>query len=671
VIVDSGGGYQGFWLLDAPVVMEGERDDDARHLPVEDRNRRIEVALDGDDCHNIDRIMRLPGTVNVPGEKKRKKGRTPRAAHVIFADWSLRYRLDDFPPLAKVRDTGVAAPVALSADLPRLESLDDLPPSVSARTKMLIVNGDDPDDPTRYPSRSEVLFAVLCEMVRADVSDDIIAACILDPDYGISAHVLEQPRPQQYAARQIARAKAEVETPELAEMNAKHAFVTYGNKGRVLLEQDGQAPLFLEKQTLFDKYANRRIEVGTDKDGNPVTKPLGKWWFEHPLRREYEAVEFVPGSEPPAGTYNLYSGPAVTPSPGDCSLYLELIRDVIAAGDSVVGEYLLDWMALRLQRPGEKMETSIALRGGQGLGKSVFAERFGDLFGHHFIAVADPKQLAGNFNAHLQHALLVFGDEMEASHNSAFVGRLKTMVTQPRIRIEPKGVDSFDAPNCFALILAANNPHIVVTDADDRRYLVLDVATHRKNDYPFFAAQKAQWITGGKEAFAHMLMSRDLSGFEHRQKPRTSADDDVVELSFGGAERVVHAMLRSGETPPVWRENVSHTVLHDDSTGQVFLTAGDVAMWAARRGRFGHGAMEIERSIGRLLAKINHPDPNATAPRETVHGKQVRGTWMPPLPEARRRWCEMHSRSFDWGEGDDACWDVIGAKSWADCDPPF
>lgn len=234
------------------------------------------------------------------------------------------------------------------------------------------------------------------------------------------------------------------------------------------------------------------------------------------------------------------------------------------------------------------------------------------------------------------------------------------MVTQPRIRIEPKGVASFDAPNCFALILAANNPHIVVTDADDRRYLVLDVAAHRKNDYRFVAALEAQWNAGGKEAFAHMMMTRDLSGFEHRQRPRTSADDDVVEISFSGAERVVHEMLRSGETPPVWRDTGQHTVLYDEANGQVFLNAGDVANWAERRGRFSQGNME--RSIGSLLTKINPPDPDGSAPRETVHGKQVRGTWMPPLPEARRRWCAMHGRDFDWGEGDDASWDVIGVK---------
>jgi len=211
VIVDSGGGYQGFWLLDAPVVMEGERGDEARHLPVEDRNRRIEVALGGDDCHNIDRIMRLPGTVNLPGEKKRKKGRTPRVARVIFAHWSLRHRLADFEPLAKAATatakTGPVRAVTAVADV----DVSALP--VSDRVKALIVTGDDPDDPGRWEDRSRLVLYVLCAMIRAGVSDAEMKAVILDPDFAVSAHVLEQKGADRYADRQIARAHEEQPAP--------------------------------------------------------------------------------------------------------------------------------------------------------------------------------------------------------------------------------------------------------------------------------------------------------------------------------------------------------------------------------------------------------------------------------------------------------------------------
>ena len=661
--VDSGGGCQCFFRLHDDEVVAPDA--------AEALNQMLAAMLDGDVAVvDVSRIMRLPGTMNLPGKKKRWRGRVDTRTRLVLADWTRRFRLSDFPAPAKSVAPGgspaagrhIAVQVAPAIGL----NLDDLP--VSDRIKALIVQGCDPEDAGRYASRSETYWAVICAMVRAGCTDEQMMGVSLDPDYKISGHVLDQGRPEQYAARQIAKARVEATEPELAEMNALHAFVTYGNKGRVLFEQPGRPPLFLEKQTLLDLYANRKVKVGA-KDGNDVMMVLGKWWFEHPNRRQFKGVEFLPGEEAPEGIYNLWRGPAVVPKAGECGLYLELVRKVIAAGNDEVAEYLLNWMALKLQKPGEKVETSIALRGGQGLGKSVFAELFGSLFGPYFVAVSELKQLTGNFNAHLQHALLVFGDEMAASNNPHLVGRMKTMVTQRHIRIEPKGVDSFDARNHFALILASNNPHIVTTDADDRRYLVLDVAAVRKNDLTFFRDLNAEWQAGGREAFAAFLMTRDLSGFEHRRKPRTSGDTDLVEISFTGAERVLHDMLRSGETPPVWRESGQHTAVYDAETGQVFLNAGDVVQWARQRQRWADGG--AERSVGRLLVSLSGLEKPV---RESVHGKQVRGAWMPPLLEARRRWCDMHGRDFDWDEGEGACWDVVkvpAAKRWGGDEPPF
>jgi P4 family phage/plasmid primase-like protien len=205
VIIDSGGGYQGFWVLDAPCDLAGNPEDERRHLPVEERNLAIEVTLQADRCHNIDRIMRLPGTINVPGEKKRAKGRQPALAHVVAADWQRRYRLEDFPRESRtpVSTSSVATPhVAAPADV----DIATLP--VSDALRALIVNGRDPDNPQRWPSKSEALHHAICAMIREDLPDTVILGVILDRDLGISEHVLKDPKPHKYAMRQLARALA-------------------------------------------------------------------------------------------------------------------------------------------------------------------------------------------------------------------------------------------------------------------------------------------------------------------------------------------------------------------------------------------------------------------------------------------------------------------------------
>ena len=73
MVVFSGGGYQAFWKLETPISINGDlgRAEDAKRY-----NQQLELLFGGDNCHNVDRIMRLPGTVNVPDERKRTKGRT-------------------------------------------------------------------------------------------------------------------------------------------------------------------------------------------------------------------------------------------------------------------------------------------------------------------------------------------------------------------------------------------------------------------------------------------------------------------------------------------------------------------------------------------------------------------------------------------------------------------
>ena len=156
--------------------------------------------------------MRLPGTVNWPNAKKRRAGRVPRLARVVDADWQCRYRLEDFP--ASSRQKAPAATAALAVrPIAGAGRVDVSKLTLSDRVKALIVNGADADEPERWADRSRLVLHVLCEMIRADIPQEVMKTIILDPDLGISAHVREQKRTDRYADRQIQRALAEQPRP--------------------------------------------------------------------------------------------------------------------------------------------------------------------------------------------------------------------------------------------------------------------------------------------------------------------------------------------------------------------------------------------------------------------------------------------------------------------------
>jgi hypothetical protein len=80
IIVFSGGGYQAYWKLKEPIEINGDiaKAEDAKLY-----NKHLERLFEGDNCHNIDRIMRLPGTINIPDAKKLAKGRKAALAYVV------------------------------------------------------------------------------------------------------------------------------------------------------------------------------------------------------------------------------------------------------------------------------------------------------------------------------------------------------------------------------------------------------------------------------------------------------------------------------------------------------------------------------------------------------------------------------------------------------------
>ena len=99
VVIDSGGGFQAFWLLADPLPID--KPSEAAPEPWADGeayNRGLELAFRADSCHNCDRLMRLPGTVNLPNKKKASKGRVPTVARLL--SWEdARYPLDAFDRL--------------------------------------------------------------------------------------------------------------------------------------------------------------------------------------------------------------------------------------------------------------------------------------------------------------------------------------------------------------------------------------------------------------------------------------------------------------------------------------------------------------------------------------------------------------------------------------------
>ncbi|MGH6898236.1 MAG: YfjI family protein [Geminicoccaceae bacterium] len=98
-IVDSGNGIQPIWMLGEPVEATPEYREAAEQLC-----GRIERALGAQGTHNVDRLLRCPGTANFPNAKKRQQGRTETQARLLH-DSNTRYTWHALENLAAALET--------------------------------------------------------------------------------------------------------------------------------------------------------------------------------------------------------------------------------------------------------------------------------------------------------------------------------------------------------------------------------------------------------------------------------------------------------------------------------------------------------------------------------------------------------------------------------------
>ena len=657
MIIFSGGGYQGFWKLEESIPVDGDLAlaEDAKRY-----NQQLELDLGADNCHDIDRIMRLPGTVNIPDAKKKKKGRVETLAKLVEFNDNI-YSYNDFlkaPALQaspEVLGGGSVLVKVTSTELNRIEDASELDAwNVPDRIKMIMAQGHNPGEIKEGDnSRSAWLFDFCCNLIRHKVPDEIIFAILTDPDWDISASVLElKGNAERYAMRQIQRAKEQSIDPKLVYFNERYTIIKkFGGRCMVITEIKDPAleRTILMKMTLpeFEKgYENEKVQVGQDAKGNPKYIEAGTWWRKHMHRRQFDTITFAPERVTNAECYNLWQGFAVQAISGKCELFLDHVLENVCNSNEEHYFFLLGWMARLAQFPASAGEVAIVLRGGRGVGKSFFAKTLGRLFGRHYMQVSNSSHLVGNFNAHLRDLVLLFADEAFYANDKRHESILKTLITEERLVIEAKGVDVEVVPNYIHLIMCSNDLHVIPAGGDERRFFVLEVSTGRQGDKDYFAAIAEQMENGGYEALLHYLRSYDLSNFEVRDVPTTEALREQKLLSLSPDEDWWYQKLLCGQLTmesAEWPKEVMNRVLVDDYVEHTRRHNAPKRSSETRLAHFIRRVLPRCRTTQRL-AKVTLP----TVEGHTIQ-KNIKALFyeIPPLNECRKKWEENHG-VMDW-----------------------
>jgi len=197
-IVDSGNGIQASWKL------KGGVDDPDR---VEAINKAIAQRLGGDSGHNIDRLLRVPGTVNYPNAAKRKRGCVAVMSTLVSSHPERANTPDELEKTFPLTDP-ITSQARASAIVPEglaLLSSVDLTRGDTAKLTMML---DEPDTHFRNSDRSAWVYGIACQMADDGYSDDEVLGVLLNTNNAGCAHIGDQKDPARAASRALSKAKS-------------------------------------------------------------------------------------------------------------------------------------------------------------------------------------------------------------------------------------------------------------------------------------------------------------------------------------------------------------------------------------------------------------------------------------------------------------------------------
>ena len=368
-------------------------------------------------------------------------------------------------------------------------------------------------------------------------------------------------------------------------------------------------------------YANKPVFIETERGERKTT--LSAFWLEWKYRSEYDGgIVFAPNQEAPRNKLNLFTGFETQPGGGSWDTMERHLREVVCARDEKHFEWLMSWMADIVQNPGQKPGTAVCLRGKKGTGKSIVWEMFSKLLGHKYAAtICNSEHLTGRFNKHLQTALFCQVEEAVWAGNKSAESQLKSMITQPRLRVEAKNVDSYEVENFTRFGFSTNEDWALPASSDERRWFIIDVSEDRMQDTEYFNAIFMQMEhAGGLSAWMRALLDWNKPDWvDLRNPPKTDALAEQVLESLPASDLFFVEATREG------------TYFHEDERD--FVRADDLfeAYTEFLKQRGAKYAI-TQKKFGKALARVWGEDRRD---RMYINGKKTSVYWVEPMEEMR------------------------------------
>ncbi|GET54088.1 poxvirus D5 protein [Rhizophagus irregularis DAOM 181602=DAOM 197198] len=284
-----------------------------------------------------------------------------------------------------------------------------------------------------------------------------------------------------------------------------------------------------------------RSNTGEDSDATTSTKLKDLLLQASIAKICYTDVNFMP-YPPNAPKYNpeffnLFLGfraqPAERIKPNLVNPIIRHVHEVWCAEDKQLTIYILNWLAFLIQNPDKKPERI--------LGRE------------NFLSTTRLEDVMGRFNAAVRAKKLIILNECDMSGKEwhGANNRLKSLITEPYISIEEKGIDVKVIDDFAGYMILSNHAMPIRIEMGDERFVALNVSAKYKGNREYFGSLvKVLENPDTASSFMSYLLSRDLTSFNPRSIPDTQMKRELIEASIPNPQRFIQYYLEM-----MWPDN--------------------------------------------------------------------------------------------------------------------
>jgi hypothetical protein len=332
-------------------------------------------------------------------------------------------------------------------------------------------------------------------------------------------------------------------------LNKSYAAIDVGPKFKILHEDKYGNINFKDKKIFIDSLADIRISITSAEDGKTKLVPISEIWLLSSRKRRYYGITFNPEIDGHYdGLYNLWKGYKYVAKFGSVEPFMDLMKNIICAGHEDNFNYLAALIAQMFQRPWDKPGIAVVIRGDEGVGKSFFLEKLGELMYPYYFKTSNPAYIFGDHNSQLANKIMLHLEEAVWAGSKKDESLLKDLITGKTIEINEKFMPVYSVPNHLHLFISGNPEWLVSAGFKARRIFALHAAEYHRRDTTYFSELNKWFNNGGAEALMHYFMNHK-SDIDLRIVPVTEELIFQKERSQSGVSEWLYSIVDSREMP--------------------------------------------------------------------------------------------------------------------------